>query len=301
MELTVITGMSGAGKSQAMGAFEDAGWFCIDNLPPRLLPSLADLFGLEGSSVERAAIVCDVRGGRWFADLVRELDRLTSAGGVSPRVIFLEASDEALINRFRETRRRHPLPADTLLASIARERELLSDVRDRADIVIDTTGLNIWDLRRLIAESTMPPQSRPRMQVTFVSFGYKHGAPQDADLLFDVRFLLNPHYVAELRPFTGLDPEVAGFVEDAPGCADFRERVEALLDFLLPAYAEEGKRHLVVGFGCTGGRHRSVYLADLLARRYADGAWDVSATHRDIERAGPRPGDRGGTGAGTPA
>lgn len=289
MELTVITGMSGAGKSQAMGAFEDAGWFCVDNLPPRLLPALADLFGLEGSSVERAAIVCDVRGGKWFADLVRELDNLTALDGVSPRVVFLEASDETLINRFRETRRRHPLAAESLLASIAHERELLSEVRDRATVVIDTTGLNIWDLRRLVAETTMGPQSRPRMQVTFMSFGYKYGAPHDADLVVDVRFLLNPHYVPELRPRTGLEADVAGFIEAAPGLTEFRDRFTSLLDFLLPAYAEEGKRHLVVGFGCTGGRHRSVYLADHMAKRYADGAWDVSATHRDIERAGPRP------------
>ncbi|MEW6582633.1 MAG: RNase adapter RapZ [Actinomycetota bacterium] len=289
MELTVITGMSGAGKSQAMGAFEDAGWFCVDNLPPRLLRALADLFTHEGATVDRAAVVCDVRGGRWFAELVRELDRLAAVDGVTPRVVFLEASDETLLNRFRETRRRHPLPADTLLTSIGRERELLSEVRERADVVVDTTGMNIWDLRRLVGEATMTPQGRPRMQVTFMSFGYKHGVPHDADLLFDVRFLRNPHYVPELRPYTGLDPAVAGFIAEAPGLAEFRDRVAALLDFLLPAYAEEGKRHIVVGFGCTGGRHRSVYLADLMGRRYADGPWDVSSTHRDIERAGPRP------------
>lgn len=287
MELTVITGMSGAGKSQAMGAFEDAGWFCVDNLPPRLLPALADLFALEGSSVERAAIVCDVRGGVWFEELVRELDRLAAADGVSPRVIFMEASDETLLNRFRETRRRHPLAAGTLLDSIARERDLLDEIRGRADAVIDTSGLNIWDLRRLVAETTMTPQGRPRLQVTFMSFGYKHGVPYDADLLFDVRFLRNPHYVPELARYSGLDAPVAEFVAQAPGLAEFRDRLVALLEFLLPAYADEGKRHLVVGFGCTGGRHRSVYLADLMAHRFSGGPWDVSSAHRDVERDGP--------------
>jgi UPF0042 nucleotide-binding protein len=289
MELTVITGLSGAGKSQAMGAFEDAGWFCVDNLPPRLLRALADLFALDGSSVERAAVVCDVRGGRWFQELVRELDRLPTAEEISPRVIFLEASDETLVNRFRETRRRHPLAArGSLLEGIGRERRLLADVRQRADIVIDTSGLNIWELRRLVAEAAMAPQGRPRLQVTFMSFGYKHGVPRDADLLFDVRFLRNPHYVPELSPHSGLDQPVRDFIDRAPGLAEFRERLISLLEFLLPAYAEEGKRHLVVAFGCTGGRHRSVYLADLLARRFADGPYDVSATHRDLERDAPR-------------
>jgi UPF0042 nucleotide-binding protein len=305
VELTVITGMSGAGKSQAMGAFEDAGWFCVDNLPPRLLPALADLFALDGSSVERAAIVCDVRGGVWFEELARELDRLADAEGVSPRVIFMEASDETLLNRFRETRRRHPLTAGTLLESIARERELLDEVRGRADVVIDTSGLNIWDLRRMVAETTMTPQGRPRLQVTFMSFGYKHGVPQDADLLFDVRFLRNPHYVPDLAPYCGLDAPVAEFIAEAPGLAEFRERLLSLLEFLLPAYAEEGKRHLVVGFGCTGGRHRSVYLADLMARHFADGSWDVGSAHRDLERE-PRPDvdaglDRGAGAAGAAA
>lgn len=289
MELTVITGMSGAGKSQAMGAFEDAGWFCVDNLPPRLLPALADLFALDGSSVERAAVVCDVRGGVWFDELSREIERLDEAEGVNPRVVFLEASDETLLNRFRETRRRHPLSGGTLLEGIARERELLREVRDRADVVIDTSGLNIWDLRRLIAETTMTPQGRPRLQVTFMSFGYKHGVPYDADLLFDVRFLRNPHYVPELAPYCGLDEPVARFIEQAPGLAEFRDRLTHLLDFLIPAYAEEGKRHLVVGFGCTGGRHRSVYLADLMAARFGGGDWDVGTSHRDLERDSPRP------------
>jgi RNase adapter protein RapZ len=283
VELTVITGMSGAGKSQAMGAFEDAGWFCVDNLPPGLLPALADLVLLEGSRVERAAVVCDVRGGVWFKDLEPVLARVEEVRGVRPRVVFLEASDEALINRFRETRRRHPLSdGGAVSQGIAREREELEDVRARADVVIDTTGLSIWDLRRRLAEALMSPEGRPRMHVQFVSFGYKHGVPQDADLVFDVRFLQNPHYVAALSPLTGLDPAVAEFVAAAPGMLEFKQRLEALLDFLLPAYTQEGKTSVVVGFGCTGGRHRSVAISEAMAARYA-GDFSVSVSHRHID------------------
>ena len=289
MELTIITGMSGAGKSQAMGTFEDAGWFCVDNLPPGLLPALADLALLEGSRLERAAVVCDVRGGVWFKELEPVLERVMQARGVRPRVVFLEASDDTLINRFRETRRPHPLsPGGAIADGIARERTELADVRARADVVIDTTGLSIWDLRRQISEALMSPEGRPRMHVEFLSFGYKHGVPRDADLLFDVRFLRNPHYVPALRPLTGLDPEVAEYVAAAPGMDDFRERLEGLLDFLLPAYAQEGKTSLVVGIGCTGGRHRSVVIAEMLARRYSRDL-DVGASHRHIERPSAAP------------
>jgi UPF0042 nucleotide-binding protein len=285
VELTVITGMSGAGKSQAMGAFEDAGWFCVDNLPPGLLPALADLFLLEGSRVERAAVVCDVRGGVWFKDLEPVLERVEEAAGVRPRVVFLEASDETLITRFRETRRPHPLSVSgTVSEGIERERDELADVRGRADVVIDTSALSIWDLRRRVAETLLSAEGRPRMHVQFVSFGYKHGVPRDADLLIDVRFLANPHYVQELRPFTGLDQPVADFVRASAGMEEFMARLEGLLDFLLPAYAEEGKTSVVIGIGCTGGRHRSVTIAEMLARRYAP-RFDVSVSHRHIDRA----------------
>ncbi len=284
MELTVITGVSGAGKSYAMGAFEDAGWFCVDNLPPGLLPSLAELFSLEGSRVDRVAVVCDVRGGVWFHGLEAQLQRVAGLG-VQPRVVFLEASDEVLINRFRETRRPHPLAHDGgILEGIARERAALGDVRELADVVIDTSHLTVWELRRRVAETLLDVDDRPRLQVQFVSFGYKHGVPREADLLFDVRFLQNPHYVPELRGLTGMDPAVADFVAAAPGMDEFRTRLESLLDFLLPAYQEEGKTGLVVGIGCTGGRHRSVAIAEMLARRYAGRGFDVSAAHRHIGR-----------------
>jgi RNase adapter protein RapZ len=289
VELTIITGMSGAGKSQAMGAFEDFGWFCVDNLPPRLLPALADLFLLEGSRVERAAVVCDVRGGVWFKDLEPVLERVSEARGVRPRVVFLEASDETLINRFRETRRRHPLSdGGSVSEGIERERSELAVARARADVVIDTTGLSIWDLRRRVAEALMAPGEGPRMTVQFVSFGYKHGVPRDADLLMDVRFLRNPHYVAELRPLTGLDAPVADYVMAAPGMDEFRVRLENLLDFLLPAYAQEGKTSLVVGIGCTGGRHRSVAIAEMLAKRYRHD-FDAGTSHRHVDRPSTPP------------
>lgn len=287
MELTVITGMSGAGKSQAIGVFEDAGWFVVDNLPPRLLPHLAGLFGGEGR-IDRAAVVCDIRGGDFFEDLAEEVDRLESSLGARPRILFLEASDEVLLNRFRETRRRHPLAVDggTLLDGIHRERERLHAVRERADVVIDTSGLTIWDLRRRVVEAMIDPTQRPRMQVLFQSFGFKHGAPTDADLLFDVRFITNPHYVPEFAPLTGLDPEVSEFVCGTPEMAGFLPRLESMLDFLLPAYAAEGKSHLVVGFGCTGGRHRSVTLAELMGRRYRGRPeFQVAVSHRDIGRS----------------
>jgi RNase adapter protein RapZ len=291
MELTIITGMSGAGKSKAMGAFEDAGWFCVDNLPPGLLPAFADLVLLEGTSVERAAVVCDVRGGVWFKDLEPVLARVQAAAGVRPRVVFLEASDETLLNRFRETRRPHPLALGRSVAEgIARERDELSDVRERADLVIDTTGLSIWDLRRQVSDALMTPDGRPTMHVQFASFGYKHGVPRDADLLFDVRFLQNPHYVASLKGLTGLDAPVAEFVAAAPGMEEFRDRIEALLDFLLPAYAQEGKAAVVIGIGCTGGRHRSVAIAEMLARRYARDH-EVSTSHRHLERPSAVPAD----------
>lgn len=289
MELTVITGMSGAGKSKAMGAFEDAGWFCVDNLPPGLLPAFADLVLLEGSRVERAAVACDVRGGVWFKDLEPVLERVEAARGVRPRVVFLEASDDALLNRFRETRRRHPLSAGgTVSDGIERERAELVDVRARADLVIDTTGLSIWDLRRRVTEALMTPEARPRMHVELVSFGYKYGVPRDADLLFDVRFIQNPHYIPALQPLTGLDAPVSEFVAAAPGMEEFRTRLESLLDFLLPAYAQEGKSSVVIGIGCTGGRHRSVTIVEMLAARYSR-VLEVRVTHRDIARADAAP------------
>ena len=283
--------MSGAGKSQAMSAFEDEGWFCIDNIPPRMLPMLVELAGLEGAKLDRIAVACDVRGGRWFDELTRELSRLSESEEIIPRLLFLEASNEALLTRFRETRRRHPLADGSgVLGGITRERELLEGLRDRADVVIDSSHLSIWDLRRAVAESLMSASQRTRLEVVFVSFGFKHGVPRDVDLQFDVRFLKNPYYEPELAGLTGRDQPVIDFLDGVEGMGPFLERLEALLDFLLPAYTAEGKHHLVVAFGCTGGKHRSVRIAELMASRYRADTYDVTVEHRDIHR-GNRPAD----------
>jgi RNase adapter protein RapZ len=284
-----VTGLSGAGKTQAMDVFEDSGWFCIDNLPPRMLSTLADLGSLDGSRLDRVAVACDVRGGIWFEEVIREIDRLREQG-VEPRIIFLEADSEILVNRFRETRRRHPLArGGSVLEGIARERELLEPLRDRADVVIDTSDLTIWDLRRLVTEAMGAGVARSRLRITFASFGFKHGTPRDCDLLFDVRFITNPHYQSDLAPLTGRDQPVIDFLAKQPELGEFLEHLGGLLDFLIPAYENEGKQHLVIGFGCTGGRHRSVRVADAVAEGYRDSGYEVTVEHRDVHRGPSRP------------
>jgi UPF0042 nucleotide-binding protein len=284
-DFVVITGFSGAGKSQAMATFEDAGYFCVDNLPPEMIQSLADLFQHEGSKVERAAVVCDVRGGEYFQDFARVLDQLDDRG-VPHRVLFLGASEHALIDRFKETRRRHPLAnGGQVVSGIQRERDLLDPLRERADIVIDTSDLSANRLRKVVADKMLPHGQRGKLAVTWLTFGFKHGTPRDADLLFDVRFLPNPHYEAELRYKTGQDPEVRAYVESSAGIGPFYERLEPLLDYLLEAYETEGKAHLTIGIGCTGGRHRSVVIAEHLARLYENrGDYLIDVVHRDIDK-----------------
>jgi UPF0042 nucleotide-binding protein len=289
-DFVVITGFSGAGKSQAMATFEDAGYFCVDNLPPGMIGSLAELFGHPGSNVERAAVASDVRGGEYFDGLVRVLDELDLAG-LPYRVLYLEADDSVLINRFKETRRRHPLAnGGSVEAALARERALLAPLKARADVSIDTTDLSAVRLRRVVADKMLPHGRPGKLAVTFMTFGFKHGSPRDADLTFDVRFLPNPHYEAELREQTGLDPDVISYVESSDGIGEFYERLTPLLDYLLPAYEQEGKAHLTVGIGCTGGRHRSVVIAEHLAREYeARGDFMVEVVHRDVEKPPHRP------------
>ncbi len=289
-DFVVITGFSGAGKSQAMACFEDGGYFCIDNLPPEMLESLAELFAHEGSKVERAAIVCDVRGGEYFDSLVRVLDDLDETGH-RYRLLFLEAADEVLLTRYKETRRRHPLAGGgQVSAGIERERELLAPLRELADVSIDTSELSANRLRQVVADKMLPRGTAGKLAVTFLSYGYKHGAPRDADLAFDVRFLPNPHYEADLREKTGREPEVIEFVEGSDGLSEFYDRLIPLLDYLLPQYESEGKAHLTIGIGCTGGRHRSVVIADRLAAIYGDrGEYAVDVVHRDADRAPFRP------------
>ena len=289
-DFVVITGFSGAGKSQAMATFEDAGYFCVDNLPPEMIRTLAELFGHEGSNVERAAVASDVRGGEYFDSLVRVLDDLDAAG-LPYRVLYLEADNGVLINRFKETRRRHPLAnGGSVESALARERALLAPLKARADVSIDTTDLSAVRLRRVVADKMLPHGRPGKLAVTFMTFGFKHGSPRDADLTFDVRFLPNPHYEAELREQTGLDPDVIAYVESSDGIGEFYERLTPLLDYLLPAYEHEGKAHLTVGIGCTGGRHRSVVIAEHLAREYeARGDFMVEVVHRDVDKPPHRP------------
>jgi RNase adapter protein RapZ len=289
-DLMVITGFSGAGKSTAMNVFEDAGYFCVDNLPPRMIRALVELFVHEGSKVERAAVVSDVRGGEYFEALRAVLDDLDELG-LRHHVLFLDADEQTLLNRYKETRRRHPLaPEGSVQAGVAAERALLEPLKQRADLVIDTTGLSAATLRRKISDEYLPTQAATRLALTFQSFGFKHGPPRDADLLFDVRFLPNPHWEASLRPLTGLDPAVIDYIERGDRLKVFYEHLEPLLDYLLPMYHAEGKSHLMLAIGCTGGRHRSVAIAEHLAARYRDrDEFWVEVSHRDIEKR-PRDG-----------
>jgi UPF0042 nucleotide-binding protein len=285
-DLVVITGFSGAGKSTAMNVFEDAGYFCVDNLPPEMIRGLAELLRHPGQKVQRAAVVCDARGGELFDALIEVLDELPQAE-LPHRLLFLDADDGTLLTRYKETRRRHPLaPESTVEVGVAAEREVLQPLRERADLVIDTTGLNATALRRRIVNELLPRAANRRLAVTFESFGFKHGPIRDADLAFDVRFLPNPHYVDELRPLTGRDPRVADYVARDGKLEEFYERLHALLDFLLPQYQAEGKAHLMVAIGCTGGRHRSVAIAEHLAERFAGNeGLTVDVIHRDSHLA----------------
>jgi RNase adapter protein RapZ len=289
-DFVVITGLSGAGKSQAMATFEDAGYFCVDNLPPEMIASLSELFEHEGSKVERAAVVCDVRGGTYFEGLARVLEDLKDRG-ISHRVLFLDASDQVLLDRYKETRRRHPLAnGGQVTRGISNEREILAPVRERADVVIDTSDLSASRLRKVVADKMLQHGTLGKLAVTFLTYGFKHGSPRDADLLFDVRFLPNPHYESELRDLTGLDDAVVEYVQSSDGLEDFYDRVLPLLDYLLPAYVREGKSHLTIGIGCTGGRHRSVVIAEHLARVYGErGDYMVDVVHRDVDKPPRKP------------
>jgi RNase adapter protein RapZ len=289
-DFVVITGFSGAGKSQAMATFEDAGYFCVDNLPPEMIGSLADLFSHEGSKVERAAVASDVRGGDYFDGLVRVLADLDSRG-IPYRLLYLEAAESVLINRFKETRRRHPLAVGGSVESALRaEQRMLAPLKERADVSIDTSDLSAARLRKVVADKMLLHESRGRLAVTFLTFGFKHGTPRDADLTFDVRFLPNPHYEAHLRDLTGRDPAVIEYVESSDGIQEFYDRLTPLLDYLLTAYEHEGKSHLTIGIGCTGGRHRSVVIADRLAGGYQDDErYLIDVVHRDVEKPPRRP------------
>jgi UPF0042 nucleotide-binding protein len=283
----VLTGLSGAGKSQAIRALEDLGYFCVDNLPITLIPTMAELTMRAGAAIAKAAVVVDVREGAMLGAFPRLYRRLRRVKGLNPTLIFLDAGDDALVRRFSETRRPHPLGKDqSTVEGIAAERALLAPIRAMADEVIDTTDLTVHELRRAFmafARGTAARAAGPL--VTLLSFGFKHGLPLDADLVFDVRFLPNPHFVPALRPYTGKDRPVVRYLDQFTETAEFLERVGALLRFLLPHYASEGKSYVTVAIGCTGGRHRSVALAEALRRQLADvEGMRLRVRHRDIGR-----------------
>jgi UPF0042 nucleotide-binding protein len=285
VDFVIISGLSGAGKSSAMNVFEDAGYFCVDNLPAEMIRSLADLFTHVGSKVERAAVVSDSRGGDYLAALAGVLDEL-DAIGLDHRVVFLQADEQTLLNRYKETRRRHPLaPHGSVSDGIQREQELLAPVLERSDLVIDTSGLSLGALRRKVADELLEPGAPGRLAVTFASFGHKHGPARDADISFDVRFLPNPHYDAQLRPLTGFDQRIVDYVGRDGRLEQFYGHIVPLLEYLLPQYVAEGKSHLVVAIGCTGGRHRSVAIAEHLAEVFRDRPeYFVEVQHRDVDR-----------------
>jgi RNase adapter protein RapZ len=284
-DLVVITGYSGAGKSTAMAVFEDAGYFCVDNLPPEMIRGLVELFVHDGSKVENAAVASDARGGDYFEALRAVLEDL-EALGLRHRVLFLHADDDVILTRFQETRRRHPLaPASNVEGGIAAERAMLDPLKDLADVVIDSSGLKPAMLRRKIAEELLPRAATTRLAVTLESFGFKHGPARDADLVIDVRFLPNPHYEPALRPLTGHDARVVEHVARDGRLQDLYDRLEPLLDFLVPQYVAEGKAHLTIAVGCTGGRHRSVAIVEHLASRFrARDDVFVEVVHRDVQR-----------------
>lgn len=285
-DLIIITGMSGAGRTEAMHTFEDLGYFCIDNLPPSLLLNLVSLAGLNAGSSRKLAVVCDLRSKEFFGELEREMDKLAEMG-ISTTVLFLDSSDEQLLNRYKATRRRHPLAEGdmSILDGIHRERELLAQARKRADYVLDTSKYRPQETREKIRSLFATANDLEEMHISVYSFGFKHGAPADADIVMDVRFLPNPYYDKELRHKTGLDQEVSDFVLEQPETQRFLERWYALLDEIVPGYIAEGKQYLSIGVGCTGGQHRSVVLANMTGQHLAQAGFRVNTTHRDLALA----------------
>jgi len=282
-EFLVVTGMSGAGRSTAAASLEDLGWFVIDNLPAALITNMAEMINLPGAEMDRVALVIGRGGSEYFDELPEVLAALRSNGN-RVRVLFLDASDDVLIRRYEGTRRRHPLAARGVEESIADERRLLAPVRDQADLLIDTGELNTNQLRTRVIEAFGDEGGASAMQTTVVSFGYKFGLPLDVDLVFDCRFLPNPFWIEELRPYSGLDAPVRDYVLSHPEATDFLEKVDGLLAGILPSFVREGKSYLTIALGCTGGRHRSVTLAEALGERFSERGHPVSVFHRDVDR-----------------
>jgi len=279
----ILTGLSGSGKTHAIRALEDLGYFCVDNLPTMLIPTLAELAARDDSGLAKVAIVVDVREGGFLKEFPRIYRKLKTMPGVEPRLIFLEASHSALIRRFSETRRPHPLARGrSVLEGIKEERERMNTIRRLADLILDTSNLTVHELREELMRMSRDKAGPADMVVNLVSFGFKHGIPVDADLVFDVRCLPNPHFVDELRPLTGRDPAVVRYMRKHDSTKDFLDRLTAFLRFALPQYVREGKSYLTVAIGCTGGQHRSVMMAEALTKQLASvKGVRVRVKHRD--------------------
>ena len=281
-ELVVITGMSGSGKGSVLKVFEDLGYYCVDNLPVELIPSFADLVQ-QSREIHRAALVLDVREGARLEKLPVILKAVKKR--VPTKVVFLEATDETLLRRFSETRRPHPLgKSEPVKTSITAERKRLQQISALADDIIDTTKFNVHELRAHIQERFRREEPKKHILVSTVSFGFRNGVPEDADLVFDVRFLPNPHFVPEFRPLTGKDAKVAKYIRQFPQTKEFLKRIEELLIYLLPHYIHEGKSYLTIAFGCTGGQHRSVMMAEDIGKHLKQAGYEVKVQHRDCPR-----------------
>lgn len=282
-QLVIITGMSGAGKTVAVQSFEDLGFFCVDNLPPALLPKFLELMKDPKNNIQKVALVMDLRGREFFDTLFEALDRLSREDGLNEHILFLDAENQSLVSRYKETRRSHPLAPDGLpMEGIQQERLMLDELRGRAQQIIDTTTLKPRELRERILES-YAEKTQQVFSVQVVSFGFKYGLPIDADLVFDVRFLPNPHYVEQMRPLTGLDEEVSKYVFKWTETNQFLEKLFDLLGYMLPQYKREGKSQLVIAIGCTGGQHRSVAIAEHIANHFSRD-YVAHVTHRDVDK-----------------
>jgi UPF0042 nucleotide-binding protein len=284
IQFVIITGLSGAGKSEAMRSFEDMGYFCVDNLPPALVPKFAEVCAQSEGKVSKVALVIDIRGGDFFNSVFNALEFLEMNGFLYV-IVYLEASTEVLVRRFKETRRRHPLAAyGEIIEGISSERKMLDGLRGRANEILDTSNLTAQQLRLRIAEIFGDSNANSGMRVTVLSFGFKYGIPLDADLVFDVRFLPNPHYVDSLEALDGNHPDVKDYVLKWSTTMRFLDKLYNLLEFLVPEYVKEGKLHLVIAIGCTGGKHRSVTVANEINHFLRDKGYSVTTQHRDIAR-----------------
>ncbi len=283
IKFVIVTGLSGAGKTQAIWCLEDLGFFCVDNLPPTLIPKFAELCAQSEGKINKIALVIDIRGGGFFDSVYESLEQL-KALGIKCEILFLEASDETLVRRFKESRRPHPLnPQGQILEGIKEERSRLEELKGEANKIIDTSNLSTKQLKEQIKAMYGTEENEHNLKITVMSFGYKHGIPMDADLVFDVRFLPNPHYIDSLRPLTGNDKDIQDYVMNSTISKTFMERFSDLIKFLIPHYVNEGKSSLVIAIGCTGGRHRSVTLANKLAEILEQLGYRINKRHRDLE------------------